>query len=512
MGLGILLGLALLFYVMGHSRMDGALEAYKRELKAKGEKLTIAELTPPTPTNGPNAALALMSVTPQLQLSTSNRAPVATLVSPGHLRISWQQDVLPTEDSTNVWPKLAAELGKMREALSKARLALTNPVLSFQLNYQLGINLPLSHLATLTRISGCLPSAAILALHQNHPDEAWEDLKANVNLARLFGKDDPLEISQSLRANSAGIALSTTWEALQYPGWSEKQWAELQAAWDSFQLLDELEPACAMERDMAPMIFDALRNSFTNYQSFTSDMRGTGENGFLQVFNNWAWKTHWSYDEELFYTQARQAGLEAVRSARTGHAFAPALKQLDETLAQLENAHTNALAHYVLGGGSYSRIISTIVRKVTDMELQRRMLVTAIALKRYQLRNGKYPAQLDALVPGFQLEMPMDVMDGKPLRYGLKPDGTFLLYSVGEDGVDNGGDPTPVQNPDSGFRSSQSNHWWLARDAVWPMPASPEEIRAYEDSLATKRKIIGAQEQSGGSFGGSLSPSNVKTN
>jgi hypothetical protein len=512
-GLGIVVGLALIFYVMAHSRTDGALEAYKRELRAKGEKLTIAELTPPTPTNGPNAAPALMNLAGQLRLNDSNRVPVATLMSPGHLRVAWQQEILPTEDKTNVWPQLAAELENMREALSQARAALTDPVLSFQLNYQLGFNLPLSHLGVLRRTSGCLSFATILALHQNHPDEAWEELKAGVNLARLFGHDEPLEISQSFRASFAQMALSTTWEALQYREWSDKQWTELQAAWDSFQVFDDLEPELAMERDMLPMIFDAVRNSFTNFQSFTSDAYGQGQDGFLHIFNNWAWKTHWSYDEELFYTQARQAGLEAVRSGRTNQAFAPALKQLDETLVRLEVAHTNALAHFMLIG--IYPIIPDIVRKVTDMELQRRLLVTAIALKRYQLRNGKYPDQLSALVPDFLLAIPIDIMDGKPLRYRTNLDGTFLLYSVGEDGEDNGGNPTPTADLNRGSgtnRTNRTNRWWLARDAVWPMPATPEEIKAYEDNLIAERKSKEAREQSMSSFGRPPPPSDLKTN
>jgi hypothetical protein len=114
----------------------------------------------------------------------------------------------------------------------------------------------------------------------------------------------------------------------------------------------------------------------------------------------------------------------------------------------------------------------------------------------------------------------MDVMDGKPLRYRLNPDGTFLLYSVGEDGVDNGGDLTPTE---SIVRSrihpwlatdahSRAKAWWLARDAVWPMPATPEEIKAYQDKIIAERKSKEAQDQSMRSFGRPLPPSNVKTN
>src|SRR5260370_11198961 len=216
-GLGIALGLASLFYVMAHSRTDGALEAYKRQLRAKGEKLTISEVTPPTPTNGPNAVPALMTVAGQLQLGTSNWVPVATRISPGHLRAAWQQEILPTEDTTNLWPSLEKDLEGKREALAEGRTALTNPVLSFSLNYQRGFNLLLLHLAPIKQTAICLSSATLLALHQNRADEAWEDLKASANLTRLFGRDEPLIIFQLVRFAISQIALSAAWEALQYP-------------------------------------------------------------------------------------------------------------------------------------------------------------------------------------------------------------------------------------------------------------------------------------------------------
>ena len=70
-------------------------------------------------------------------------------------------------------------------------------------------------------------------------------------------------------------------------------------------------------------------------------------------------------------------------------------------------------------------------------------------------------------------------MDGRPLRYHLNPGGLFLLYSVGEDGVDNGGDTT--LSPDA------HNNWSMGRDAVWPQPATPEEVKADFEKLNRRR-------------------------
>ena len=59
-------------------------------------------------------------------------------------------------------------------------------------------------------------------------------------------------------------------------------------------------------------------------------------------------------------------------------------------------------------------------------------------------------------------------MSGRSLAYRLKPAGGWLLYSVGEDGRDDNGDPTPPPGTNS------AAGLWDGRDAVWPsIPSTP---------------------------------------
>jgi len=104
-----------------------------------------------------------------------------------------------------------------------------------------------------------------------------------------------------------------------------------------------------------------------------------------------------------------------------------------------------------------------------EYETQREMTVAAIAIQRYELRTGGLPSDLGTLVPEYLSELPHDWMSGKPLRYHTNPDGTFTLYSVGTDGIDDGGDPTPRVG-----RLAFSI--WNECDAVWPMPATAADI------------------------------------
>jgi hypothetical protein len=64
---------------------------------------------------------------------------------------------------------------------------------------------------------------------------------------------------------------------------------------------------------------------------------------------------------------------------------------------------------------------------------------TIIAVLRWQLEKNQYPGTLDELVKaGFLDELPMDVYSDKPLVY-KKTDNDFILYSVGFNFTDDGG-------------------------------------------------------------------------
>jgi hypothetical protein len=52
-----------------------------------------------------------------------------------------------------------------------------------------------------------------------------------------------------------------------------------------------------------------------------------------------------------------------------------------------------------------------------------RALRTAIAAERFRLANGHWPEKLDVLVPAYLDAVPLDPIDGKPIRYAIIPEG-----------------------------------------------------------------------------------------
>jgi hypothetical protein len=111
-------------------------------------------------------------------------------------------------------------------------------------------------------------------------------------------------------------------------------------------------------------------------------------------------------------------------------------------------------------------------------ETLRNIVMTAIALKRYELQHQHLPNKLEALVPDFLKTLPIDWMDGRPLRYRPNADGTFLLYSVGENGIDDGGNPSLRKHV--GARDIEAYFYWqnpYILDWVWPQVAESGQFK-----------------------------------
>jgi hypothetical protein len=69
-----------------------------------------------------------------------------------------------------------------------------------------------------------------------------------------------------------------------------------------------------------------------------------------------------------------------------------------------------------------------------------RLLAMELALRCYRSEHGSVPAHLDELVTNYLSKVAQDPFTSQPLIY--RPQGTnWLLYSVGPDGVDDGGRP-----------------------------------------------------------------------
>lgn len=491
---------------------ESEVEAYKKSLRAKGERLEISEVLPPPvapESNGAAAAQSAFAMIGALSDEWTNLPPMMRMVAPGRAMVGWAQPDVRGSDFTNSWENVMAAAEASRPGRERLQQAMGYPTLDFQLDYNKGPEILLPHLAPLKRSAQRLSAAAMCDLHRSEAASATTNLCTLLALVQST-HDERLLISQLVRMAMTQIALAANWELLQSTNLTEGQLAALQNSWERLEFTGASENSMLMERAVNETTINKMRSSsivfnrWFGYGSGGSSSPG-GSGDWFEDMENWAkygwdnikfagakfmWQTSWSYSDELRALQCDQVILESLRTIRTNQVFLPAFTNMT---AQLDTMGITNASEGWLGvldvadfrsffSGAQSGL-SAVVRKTMAVEVSRRIIVTAIALKRCQLKHGNYPAELSGLTPEFLPTVPLDPVDGKPLRYRPNSDGTFLLYSIGEDGVDDGGDTAPP-----GALTNPGWFWQKGRDWVWPQPASPEEVQKYYDEQASKSK------------------------
>jgi hypothetical protein len=299
-----------------------------------------------------------------------------------------------------------------------------------------------------------------------------------------------------VRFAMVAIASIDQWELLQSTNVTDQQLAALQRDWQNIDFIQPTEKTLLRERFMSSVTIQILR-TWTNSPSIafaggnwmSAQAGSNSSNSFLGLktfgqsikrkTSDGLWRIAWSYDDELKMLEGDQVLVETMRQIRTNGYFQDAFAERDRKLTALgfNQPDTDWLRNQfddelTLLGMDSVNVAARFLDRLLACEATRDLVCAAIALKRYQLRHQTLPKDLNSLVPEFLSEIPRDPVDGKPLRYRLNSDGTFILYSLGLDRVDNGGDATPLP-------PSKSIQWQRGRDWVWPEPATAEEIQKF---------------------------------
>ncbi len=87
-----------------------------------------------------------------------------------------------------------------------------------------------------------------------------------------------------------------------------------------------------------------------------------------------------------------------------------------------------------LGTPAMSKVYKICLRVRSGID----SMITGLAIEQYRLAEKKLPETLEDLVPAYLPEVYIDPFDGRPLKY-RQDDPGYRVWSVGEDGIDNGG-------------------------------------------------------------------------
>jgi hypothetical protein len=400
-----------------------------------------------------------------------------------------------TNDPPGTWQDLQEQIRQAQPALQLVRSALKNPPAgpSYDVlaKWETCSSWP-HNVVGQRRAAQALQAAVLSDLHKGDLEGAKENLVALAAFSKV-GAEEPTLVNYMFRVAILGLSTEAAWDALQADGWTEGQLAALQQAFRCDHLLAQLPRTMEGERAASLFELDWLQShSFGDwvarfepmYQSFGLKLPDSGFALAFRHYREWIshplWRFAWADQEKLLYLQSQQRELEVLREACRAGSW----KQVRERVEAIEKDYHPPSASWrfylavpLLGGMGmggpadkheypyplFTRAWSTAMKDLTLCH----MLTTAIGLKRYELRHGKRPPNLAALVPEFVDEVPRDLMDGQPLRYKTQPDGSGCLYSVGENTQDDQGNPTPQATPDPQHPSA-----WDGPDWVWPRVAA----------------------------------------
>lgn len=467
MAIVCLLLIALAWFFLRRSGKS-ELDEYLAQLRAQGEKLTLKELVG-TPQFDNEQTYRFIRAAGQLQSSPINPGnfQLVEMTGPGRAKPAWKREIIEEfrnvrsgTNRTNTWQDFAAELQRLQDELQTIRELLKNPAPNAGSDYSDVWNLPRSPFVQRRVAAQWFTGASLQSVCEGKLDAALDDIENTLAVGRLHEKD-PTLVNSMVHVAIAGLAVNAGWEALQAEGWTDQQLARLQRNFEAIDFREMIEHGLVAERACNIAGFEKLKNGSSLSAAFG------GRRNPINSFMAGIWRRSFAEEDELFGLQFQENALKSLRRVRSNKPWCAESKLLSQDMAQFESQLSGPFRFRYF----YSAISIPNFQKATGTCLRnetfRRLTVTAITLKRYQLRHGEPAQNLSALIPEFLKEIPLDPMDAKPLKYRLNPNGTFVLYSTGDDGIDNGGNP-PASN------TRYNPQWWEYNDWLWPQAEDRE--------------------------------------
>ena len=424
--------------------------------------------------------------------------------------VVWKLDSLKSQNRSSYddsdrlsWDEFRDAVNQDQSLYDPACQAILSGPIRFNLDASHGSAMLLPHLAVMKNLTQTFGDRTVLALHDGNQAAAWTNLLAATRLVTAY-ESDPAEVSQMVRIACAVLTYNTLWQSLQTNGWTDEQLARLQAEWESVDYFTNLPVTVAFQRasNVQAREFErrrSIRDDYT-FTEFCKMAVQSPMNLWAELKGNWRqhdYREHGVFEEQqallLFYRDREVELRNAVRATTWAQ-----MRQLpgvtNETPFQSKyNSPAQALMNLRRIGMGFQRQGASLLGRSAEAEALRRISITALALERYHGKHGSYPNSLAELSPEF-LNTPLpDFMDGQPLRYRLAADGHFLLYSVGLDGVDNGGKMRRSFRDVGLDRPARPGTPEAQFDLVWPRPNSDdalqEEQQIQTEAETTKAKV-----------------------
>ncbi|HEY3863412.1 MAG TPA: hypothetical protein VGO59_16155 [Verrucomicrobiae bacterium] len=368
----------------------------------------------------------------------THEGPACISVQPGEgqsFRLTFSSPAETAED-------FLARTDSLEPEFDAVRAALKRPYARMDGDYTQPYLLPIPDFVTERAVAQLLATRVECHLLLNHPEEAARDATL------LHDMCGPLEakptgpmtlIAAMINVAVSGLYADTIGDGLRLRAWHEPQLAALEEQLARTDLIPIASQSFESEHASTPMTLENTDPAAVYKASQAMNHEKATWRGMLTdpLYGFWAYAPRgWIY-QNMAHT-AMLSPASKVGDAASGLIMPELAARLGEELKSFSKwspySHLDAI--FI---PNFTRAWETVARNQTVVN----EALVACALERYRLAHGDYPETLAALAPQFLDKIPRDVIGGQPLHYRRHSDGTFLLYSIGWNEKDDGGQILP---------------------------------------------------------------------
>ncbi len=329
----------------------------------------------------------------------------------------------------------------------------------------------LPHLAGFRKIAYCLRWRAHSYAEHDRYKEAFDDIKSCYRLGQHIKKGDKVLIEQLVGIAIEALIVEALRDILSGHEIDSGVLATLQ---EEFEQKTNSEDFIISLKTEKLLMYDETQRCFTKDRLGGGHLyipRVTALGGDIPTkLDDLVLEVALSPQQWLGAAKVLFAHPNKQETAQAGeHLYAWMETIMNQTPAQIhaQGIDVEKQVMKIIGGNLLLEVLCPAIGKVNYINYRNKIDVQAtlvvIAVLRYKLDKGDYPEDLDKLTEsGYLKQVPMDPWSDRPLVY-KKTDGDFVLYGVGLNFIDDGGQP---------YRDDKGGvlQWANEGDAVfWPV-------------------------------------------
>jgi len=331
---------------------------------------------------------------------------------------------------------IAQHLADNQEALELLHKGAAIEHSRYPIDLSKGFEALMPYLADFRTGAKLLKLEAAMHAENDKPQLAADSITTMLGLARSLSKE-PVLISQLVRFACQGLAVSALEHVINKTEFTDEQLIELSKTLAEGEDFSAMTRTFAGERCAGVSIFKMPAAKILQLVD--------GSSSQLTVLAITLYKFAGLADmDAIMYLDLMNDYMNAIQL--------PSHERRDAADAIDAKFETKPKIYIIL------RMIMPALSRVATIDIrttaQLQTAQAGLAIERYRLATGSLPTTLTELRPTYLDSIPKDPFDGKDLRYE-KLEAGFVVYSIGEDGSDDGGKERPVKSKEK----KESSNW-----------------------------------------------------